>query len=397
MDVWDKNKGVAKIEQTLSVEFSFPVFFTRGLFDPANPLLGEVCRRYEKERRHRVLVFLDQGLAGARPGLTGEIEAWFGLRETELDLVAPPQLVPGSEVAKNNFQWVFNVIRTAMEHRICRHSFVVVIGGGAALDMVGLGAALFHRGLRLIRVPTTVLAQNDAGVGVKNGVNLDGVKNAIGTFAPPFAVIDDFDFLRSLPEVDWIGGVAEAFKVSIIKDREFFDFLCRNASRLRDRDEGVMEETVRRCAALHLQHICGGGDPFEMGQARPLDFGHWSAHRLETESGHRIRHGQAVAVGVAIDSCYAHENGWLSRQELEAILGGLEASGFALWYPECDRVESDGRLSLLQGLEDFREHLGGELTVTFPCGLGRKQEVHEIDLVLMDRAMATVRARMRVA
>lgn len=393
MDILQENRGRATIEQKLSVSFNFPVFFTRGLFQPANPLLAEVCRRQEKERRHRVLVFLDAGVATALPGLAGEIETWFAAHEGEVELVAPPRLVPGSESAKNDPELVFDVIRAAMEHRICRHSFVVVIGGGAALDMVGLGAALFHRGLRLIRVPTTVLAQNDAGVGVKNGINLDGVKNAIGTFAPPFAVIDDFDFLSSLPDADWIGGVAEAFKVAIIKDRSFFGFLCENASRLRNREETVMEETVRRCAEVHLTHICRGGDPFEMGQARPLDFGHWSAHRLETLSGHRIHHGQAVAVGVAIDSYYAHLKGWLSAQDLEAILDGLEASGFALWYPECEKRDAAGRLDLLQGLEDFREHLGGELTVTLPLGLGEKQEVHQIDLAVMEQAMGKVRAR----
>ncbi len=393
MDTLEEKKKRSKIEQKISVSFEFPVFFTRGLFHPANSLLVEVCRRHEKTRRHRVIVFLDGGVAEALPDLSDDIANWFGLHSDQLNLVAPPRIVSGSEEAKNDPERVFEVIRAAMDHRICRHSFVVAIGGGATLDMVGLGAALFHRGLRLIRVPTTVLAQNDAGVGVKNGVNLDGVKNAIGTFAPPFAVIDDFDFLTTLPDADWIGGVAEAFKVAIIKDKDFFQYLRENAVRLRERDEAVMEETVRRCAELHLHHICSGGDPFEMGQARPLDFGHWSAHRLETLSNHRIHHGQAVAAGLAVDSVYAQLKGWLSPDELEAILDGLEASGFPLWYPECDLKNDAGQLELLQGLEEFREHLGGELTVTLPHGLGRKQEVHQIDLPLMAKALAKVRSR----
>ncbi len=392
MDTLQESRRQA-IEQEFEVKFRFPVLFTRGLFQPENSLLADLCQRLEKDRCHRVLVFLDHGVAAALPGLAGEIEAWFDQREQQLELVATPQIVPGGEAAKNDPRHVFDVIRIAMEHKLCRHSFVVAIGGGACLDMVGLGASLFHRGLRLIRVPTTILAQNDAGVGVKNGINFDGVKNAVGTFAPPFAVIDDFSFWPSLSNEDWIGGVAEAFKVAIIKDRDFFQFLCRHANRLRERDEAAMEETVRRCAMLHLQHIREGGDPFEMGRARPLDFGHWSAHRLETLSAHRVHHGQAVAAGIALDSVYAHLNGWLKEEEVEAILSGLEACGFPLWYSENELRDEKGRLAILQGLEDFREHLGGELTVTFPRGLGRKQEVCEVDLELMEQALRQVQSR----
>lgn len=392
MDMLQENRRKA-VEQRISASFDFPVLFTRGLFQPENSLLAQVCRRLENDRRHRVLVFLDRGVAEAIPDLPERIQEWFAEREGELELVAPPQTVPGGEQAKNEPRRVLEVVRTAMEHRLCRHSFVLAIGGGAVLDMVGFGGALFHRGLRLIRVPTTVLAQNDAGVGVKNGVNLDGVKNALGTFAPPFAVIDDFEFLRSLPQPDWIGGVAEAFKVAIIKDRKFFDYLRQHAAGLRDRDEAAMEETVQRCAVLHLDHIRSGGDPFEMGQARPLDFGHWSAHRLEIMSGYRVRHGQAVAAGLALDSVYAHLQGWLDGEELEAILAGLETCGLALWYPEYDRRDARGALEILRGLAEFREHLGGELTVTFPRGIGLRQEVHEIDLALMEQALERVRLR----
>lgn len=381
------------VDQTISVDFSFPVLFTRGLFHADNSLLARVMQRLERNRRHRALVFVDAGVSAANPRLAGSIQKWFRSREEELELVAPPCVVPGGEAAKNDPAHVMAVVRAAMEHRLCRHSFIIAIGGGAVLDMVGMGAALFHRGLRLIRVPTTVLAQNDAGVGVKNGINLDGVKNAVGTFAPPYAVIDDFDFWQTLPDADWIGGVAEAFKVAIIKDRAFFDFLHGAAPSLRKRDEAAMEETVRRCAELHIEHIRTGGDPFEMGRARPLDFGHWSAHRLESISGHQIRHGQAVASGIAIDSVYARLRGWLSEEETEWILSGLEACGFTLWHPEFDLRDAEGAREILRGIEDFREHLGGELTVTFPRSIGAKQEVGEIDLPMMERAIEIVRQR----
>lgn len=130
--------------------------------------------------------------------------------------------------------------------------------------MVGFVTALVHRGLRLVRMPTTVLAQNDAGVGVKNGMNEHGVKNFLGTFAPPFAVVNDAAFLETLPDEHWRGGISEAFKVAIIKDRAFFEFLVRSAPRLRAREANAMEALVKRCAVLHLEHIASSGDPFEI-------------------------------------------------------------------------------------------------------------------------------------
>jgi 3-dehydroquinate synthase len=263
---------------------------------------------------------------------------------------------------------------------------VIVVGGGAVLDAIGFAAALVHRGLRLIRVPTTVLAQNDAGVGVKNAVNYLG-KNAIGTFAPPFAVLNDFEFLRSLPDRDWLSGVAEAFKVSIIRDRPFFEDLCRTAPQYPARNFEAMTELVTRCAEMHLDHIRTNGDPFEYGTARPLDFGHWSAHKLELLSNFRISHGEAVAAGVLLDSIYAADQGWITSQECESIDAGLRESGFSLWFEEFNLRDASGMRSVFGGLRDFQEHLGGELCVTFPKGIGARFEVNAIDLEAMDAAI----------
>jgi 3-dehydroquinate synthase len=232
-----------------------------------------------------------------------------------------------------------------------------------------------------------VLAQNDAGVGVKNAINLHGGKNTIGTFAPPFAVVNDYDFLDTLPARDWTAGISEAFKVAVIKDAAFFRDLCVLAPRLRARDRAAMEELVRRCALLHLQHIATSGDPFELGAARPLDFGHWSAHKLEGMTGYAVAHGEAVAIGLALDAGYARRMGWLSDAEADALLRGLSESGYTLWHPALNRRLGDGRLEILGGLDDFREHLGGELCVTMPRGIGAKFEVHEMDPALVEASL----------
>jgi len=257
--------------------------------------------------------------------------------------------------------------------------------------MAGFAAALIHRGLRFVRIPTTVLAQNDAGVGVKNGMNDGGAKNFAGTFAPPFAVIDDFDFLKSLPQREWIGGVSEAFKVAIIKDKPFFRYLCRNAEALRDRDQAVMEKLVHKTAALHLRHIASSGDPFEFGSARPLDFGHWAAHRLELMSNFTLGHGEAVAIGIALDSTYAMLKKLLPPAERDAIVQGLAACGLPVWSPLLERPGAHGEPDVLAGIEQFREHLGGRLCITLPAPLGTKVEVHRINLALMKKAIGLLR------
>ena len=384
-------KNLHSISQQITVQWDFPVVFTQALFSPGNPVLVETLSRLREARRHRAMVFVDSFVAQANPRLLEQICAYFAAHPLEIELAAPPRIVAGGEAAKNDFGLVDGFMRLLLEHRMDRHSFVLIVGGGAVMDSVGLAAALVHRGLRQVRIPTTVLGQNDAGVGVKNGVNFCGGKNAIGTFAPPFAVLNDFDFLLSLPDRDWLCGVAEAFKVAIIRDKPFFEWLCAHADQFPARDPESMQFLVQRCAELHLQHIRTNGDPFEYGRARPLDFGHWSAHKVELMSGFRISHGEAVASGVLLDSLYAHMQGWVSSEELAAIGSGLQRSGFQLWFEELESRDASGQRVVFGGLRDFQEHLGGELCVTYPQGIGSRHEVHEIDLAKMELAVQELR------
>ena len=389
------NTETRTIQQSIAVSWEFPVTFTHGLFDPKNPVLVQTLGRLHEGRRARALVFVDGHVAKARPELVSEIAACFAVHATALELAGEVVVVPGGEAVKNDFSLVEGFMRLMLERHIDRQSFVVIVGGGAVMDAVGLAAALVHRGLRQVRVPTTVLGQNDAGVGVKNGVNYLGGKNAVGSFAPPFAVLNDFRFLITLPQRDWLCGVAEAWKVAIIRDTGFFDWLCENATKFPARDASAMEHLVFRCADEHLSHIRSNGDPFEYGRARPLDFGHWSAHKIELMSGFKISHGEAVASGVLLDSIYATYQGWITESDLARIARGLKESGFPLWHDELDARDAEGRHLVFAGLRDFQEHLGGELTVTFPNGMGARHEVHEIDIVLMARAVEHLRTLTR--
>ena len=384
----------AVVVQRFAVSYEYPVAFTEHVFDPGNPLLAETFGRIEPDRRHRCLVFLDSGVEALRPTLAGEIAHYAAHHADRMDLVAPPVVVPGGEVVKNDLHFVERMQRLVCEHRLDRHSFIMAVGGGAMLDAVGLVAATSHRGLRLIRVPTTVLAQNDSGVGVKNAVNLFGAKNWCGTFAPPFAVLNDADFIAMLPPRERIAGMAEAVKVALIRDAGFFHWLERNADALLLSEREPMRHLIRRCAELHMHQIACGGDPFESGSARPLDFGHWAAHKLETLTRHHLRHGEAVAIGIALDTRYSALAGLLAAGEELRIVALLEHLGFRLYHSAlAEKRAGRGPPAVLDGLREFREHLGGELTVTLLAGIGCGVEVHSMDEEMIAQSIEWLRDR----
>ena len=381
-----------RLQQSFSVPFTYDVTFTRDALAPDNAALVEAFTRLESDRRHRVLPIVDAGLAAAWPELTGWLTAYFTRHAERLALVAPPTSVVGGEAAKNDPQIVTRLHALFHEHHLDRHSFALVLGGGAVQDAAGFAAATTHRGIRTVRVPTTVLSQNDSGVGVKNGVNLFGSKNFVGTFSPPFAVVNDARFLERLPSRDRVAGLAEAVKVALIRDAAFFEAIEAAAGALRAFDLDATEEVVRRCAALHLHHIATGGDPFELGSARPLDYGHWAAHKLESMTAHELRHGEAVAIGLVLDSRYAFEAGLLAEADATRIHRVVGRLGLPRWHDALAIRAAGGGLAVLAGLDEFREHLGGDLTVTLLGGVGRALEVHEIDAGLVEKAIGWMRA-----
>lgn len=385
------------IQRTVQVSFRHQIFFTRGLFLKRNPLLRDILADGNPSARRKVLVVLDEALALAQPRLTPAIENYFDGSSRTCELVCPPVVIEGGERTKNSYFHVSEIQSLVDRFHIDRHSYIIAIGGGALLDMAGLAAATAHRGVRHIRLPTTTLAQNDSGVGVKNGINAFGKKNFIGTFAPPFAVVNDFLLLKSCPPRDQRAGYAEAVKVALIRDRVFFEWLEQQSAQLKRFAPKPMEELIRRCAELHVNHIATSGDPFEFGSARPLDFGHWSAHKLEQLSDYRLRHGEAVAIGIALDAIYSRRREYLKSEECDRILQVLEALGFELFTPELMHQETGGASTLLRGLEEFREHLGGELTITLLQGIGRGFEVHEIDHGMMLAAIQELSDRRQLS
>jgi len=370
------------LHQSFTIKYEYNVFFTSGLFAVENPLLNDFLSASQSAAIKKILFVVDEGVVNTNPDLLNQIKAYF-LQNNSAQLINDILIVPGGEVVKNDTQYFEQVVQAVNTYGIDRHSFIAAIGGGAVLDLVGYAAAVAHRGVKHIRIPTTVLSQNDSGIGVKNGINYFDKKNFLGTFAPPVAVFNDELFLTTLSDRDWRSGISEAIKVALIKDNEFFEWLTYNAVELGQRDLVVMNRLIWRCAKLHLKHIAGA-DPFESGSSRPLDFGHWSAHKLEYLTNFEIRHGEAVAMGIALDTVYSHLSGRLSAGDCQRIIQLLQQLGFEITHPLLQVEGADS--PILLGLQEFREHLGGELTIMLLNEIGKGEEVHEIDTDILKQA-----------
>ncbi len=382
------------IQRSIRVGWRLRVHFTEDVFAPVNPVLKRALADASNAPR-KALVVLDESLSIAQPGLAGRIENYFSAHDGRLQLIRPPVIIEGGERAKNSPAHANEIHLQINRHHIDRHSYLIAVGGGALLDVAGFAAATAHRGVRHVRIPTTTLSQADSGIGVKNGINVFGKKNFIGTFAPPYAVINDFNLLATLEPRDKRAGCVEAVKVACIRDRKFFEAIERNAEKLVAFEPEAMKRLIRRCAELHLDHIATSGDPFETGSARPLDFGHWSAHKLEQLSNFEIRHGEAVAIGIALDVLYSRNIGLLDAKSAGRILDLLERLGFNLFADKLLNVNANNQLPILAGLEEFREHVGGDLTITLLREIGRGVEVHEMNPPKVVEAIHELRSRIK--
>lgn len=368
------------IEQEFTISYRYNIHFITDVFNAENPTFKEILSAHSGGGFSPSLLFVIDSNAGARhPQLLPAIKHYIS-RHISGSTTPHFLVIPGGEKAKENSNAWQAILNAIHQFNIDRHSFVIAIGGGAVCDVTGFAATVAHRGIKLIRIPTTTLAQNDAAIGVKNGINAFGKKNFLGTFATPVAVINDSAFLETLPDSVWMSGISEAIKVALIKDARFFERIEQLAPALTARNEAAMQETIIECAKLHLQHIAGG-DPFETGSSRPLDFGHWSAHKLEHMSGYKLLHGEAVAIGMALDCTYANMMGYLSSDALNRILDLLSCLSLPVTHPLLADTEE-----LLRGLREFSEHLGGVLTIPLLKNIGEAGNVSVIDEPTMRRA-----------
>lgn len=372
------------LDVALSVPFVHRLRFTQDVFGDERHILSDVLEPSEGQPA-RVQFWVDANVAAAHPDLEKRIAQFSDALGDQVVSVGDVQTVTGGEDIKNDVQGLAEMLKVFNKADLDRRSYAVVIGGGAVLDAVGFAASIAHRGLRLVRLPTTTLSQADSGIGVKNGVNLFHKKNWLGCYSVPWAVINDAKLLTTLDDRDFLCGFSEAVKVSLLKDASMFDQLCKSAHSICRRDMSAAMPMIQQCAQLHMDHIARGGDPFEMLEARPLDFGHWSAHKLEAMSDFELRHGEAVAIGVAIDTVYSSLALGLPRTDAERVLHCLTDLGLPLDDPYLHDTRT-----LFDGLEEFRQHLGGRLTLTMLRGVGDPLDVHEVHRDLMLQAIDEV-------
>jgi 3-dehydroquinate synthase len=372
------------IDIPFSVPFTHRLRFTDDVLAEEQQVLLDLIEP-SGDRKPRVQFWLDECVDKAVPKLQTKIESFC---ETNADRFLTPgnvQTVPGGEIVKNEIHILERMLKCINHADLDRRSYIIAVGGGAVLDAVGFAAAIAHRGIRLIRLPTTTLAQADSGVGVKNAVNLFQKKNWVGAFATPWAVINDAALLSTLPDRDFVSGFSEAVKVALLKDRTLFESICDNAAQIRQRDMSIAGPVIEESAIHHLHHITKGGDPFEALEARPLDYGHWSAHKLEVMTDFALRHGEAVGIGVAVDTVYSAMVHGLPQSDADRVLHCLANLGLPLDHPSLHETDE-----LFAGMEEFRQHLGGRLTLTMLRGVGDPIEVHEVDEPRMRDAIQQV-------
>jgi 3-dehydroquinate synthase len=295
----------------------------------------------------------------AASGLAG-----LGLRVAELVLQPGEQTKALSQAEE--------ALRFLAVSGIHRRDVVVALGGGVVGDLSGLVAALYHRGIAVVQMPTTVVAQVDAAIGGKTGVNLPEGKNLVGAFHQPLAVLADTDALATLPAEEFRAGLGEVVKHGLIADLDLLSRLESGPSEILERRPETLVPLVAQAAAVKARVV--EQDETELGARAFLNYGHTLAHALEALGSYRAwRHGEAVSVGIALDATYSHLAGLLAEVDWRRVLRAIRALGLPLTAPQ---LADPG--AVLEGLEDFREHLGGELTITLLAGIGRGIEVHEM-------------------
>lgn len=252
------------------------------------------------------------------------------------------------------------IYRRFIELGVDRSTFILAIGGGIVTDVAGFAASTYMRGVEFGFISTTLLGQVDASVGGKNGVNVDGYKNMVGSFTQPRFVICDVDMLRTLPEREFRTGLAEVIKSAVIADKELFERLEGADFGTLTENRALLREIVYRAISVKASIV--ERDERETGDRRKLNLGHTLAHAIEKSSS-RMNHGEAVAVGLKLIAEAAVRSGRLSAGDGERIVGLLQRAGFALEPPVEMRT-------LLKAVSRDKKSVGDDIYIVWPTSIG---------------------------
>lgn len=305
-----------------------------------------------------------------------QLRQGLGLDEQRLVL----GMVPDSEEYKT-MEEAQRLIDLAVEHHFDRNSLMLTLGGGVIGDLGGFVAAIYQRGINFVQVPTTLLAMVDSSVGGKVAVNHPRAKNMIGAFHQPRLVLIDTETLDSLSERDYRSGLAETVKYGIITDRSFFNYLRDNTGRINQRDETVLQYIIHRSCAIKAGIV--EDDEREDGLRAILNLGHTFGHAIETGSGYgTFRHGEAVAIGMALAIRLGHRLNLLSTAEMESILDLMQTLGLNLPVPNLPPGE------LVDLMYQDKKMQSGRLRLVLPTGIGQVVIKDDVDRTLLEELLS---------
>ena len=299
--------------------------------------------------------FLEEHHAGRRVAAIGDAEALrrHGDRlRAALPGETPVLEVPAGEASKTRAEKA-RLEDELLSRRLGRDTVLVGFGGGVVTDLAGFVAATYLRGVPFVAVPTTLLAAVDASVGGKTGINTPHGKNLIGAIRQPAAVFADIRFLKTLPEPEFLNGIAEALKMAATRDPELFSGMEKGIGVLRDREPGALTRLIT--AAVRIKACVVSADERESGLREVLNFGHTIGHGLENATGYLLAHGAAVAVGMIAESRMARRAGYLPPAAEDRLHSLIDSVGLPVRAP--DGVE---RGRVLAALRSDKKARGGK-------------------------------------
>jgi 3-dehydroquinate synthase len=273
--------------------------------------------------------------------------------------------VPDGEQYKN-LDWANSIYTSLLINSFDRKSGLVALGGGVIGDLTGFVAATFMRGIPFIQVPTTLLAMVDSSVGGKTGVNHPMGKNMIGAFYQPKKVLMDLTVLKSLPREEFLSGMAEVIKYGVIRDAEFFEYLDKNRERILKLDTEALTHIIRRSCEIKADVV--SRDEREGGIRAILNFGHTVGHAIETAENYRMRHGEAVAIGMVYASRLAHKTGHCDASLPQRVENLIAAYGLPVNLSALS--SRPGVRSLMDTMQIDKKAEAGRITFVFPKRIG---------------------------
>ena len=280
-------------------------------------------------------------------------------------------MIPAGEASKN-LDTVQKLWDGFLEHGLDRKSTVIALGGGVIGDMAGFAAATYMRGINWVCVPTTLLSMVDASLGGKTGFDLPQGKNLIGAFYPPKLVLADPHLLKTLPEAEFISGMAEVVKHGVISDRELFDLCARGLDCLKD----DLEQVVKRAMAVKIRII--EDDPYENGFRAALNLGHTVGHAVELASKFELRHGEAIAIGMVAEARFAERIGVAKNGLSDEIMAVLTRLGLPVQIPN-----DLARAEILSAMRVDKKKNGASIRFALPVEIGKVELVDVTDLELV--------------